>query len=102
MAVASCPDDVRVVWRCVEGPREWLDTHFTFELHREGDGETVLLFTNDGWREPVEFMHHCTTKWASFLIAASRTSSRVPADRSRTTSGAAPGTDLRDRDRRDR
>ncbi len=52
------------------GPSEWVDTEFTFELQQGGaDGETVLLFTNDGWREPVEFMHHCSTKWASFLSA---------------------------------
>jgi hypothetical protein len=57
----------RVVWRCVEGPDEWLGTEFTFDLRRDDD-ETILLFTNDGWREPVEFMHHCSTKWASYLI----------------------------------
>ena len=22
-----------------------------------------------GWREPVEFMHHCSTKWATFLMS---------------------------------
>ncbi len=68
MEVCELAPDERVVWRCVEGPEEWIDTRFSFELHRE-DGETVLLFTNDGWREPVEFMHHCSTKWASYLIS---------------------------------
>ena len=28
----------------------------------------MLLFTHAGWREPVEFMDHCSTKWASFLL----------------------------------
>jgi hypothetical protein len=28
----------------------------------------VLLFTHASWREPVEFMHHCSTKWAYFLL----------------------------------
>jgi len=68
MEVCELSADQRVVWRCVEGPEEWIDTHFTFELHRDGD-ETIVLFTNDGWREPVEFMHHCSTKWASYLIS---------------------------------
>ena len=27
-----------------------------------------LLFTHADWREPVEFMHHCSTKWATVLI----------------------------------
>jgi hypothetical protein len=29
----------------------------------------VVLFTHAGWREPVEFMHHCSTKWAGFLLS---------------------------------
>ena len=61
----SPPD--RVVWECVHGPDEWLGTRITFELRRNGD-ETVVLFTHGGWREPVEFMHHCSTKWGYFLL----------------------------------
>ena len=34
-----------------------------------GDSKTVILFSHTGWREPVEFMHHCSTKWASFLFS---------------------------------
>lgn len=30
---------------------------------------TFVLFTHAGWREPVEFMHHCSTKWAVFLLS---------------------------------
>jgi uncharacterized protein YndB with AHSA1/START domain len=67
MEVTELAPDERVAWRCVEGPDEWLGTDFTFDLSRDGD-ETVVLFTNSGWREPVEFMHHCTTKWGSFLV----------------------------------
>jgi len=76
MEVCELTPDERVVWRCVDGPQEWIDTRFLFEMRPADDSgdakrqdlETVLLFTNDGWREPVEFMHHCTTKWASYLI----------------------------------
>jgi uncharacterized protein YndB with AHSA1/START domain len=58
-----------VVWRGTPGgPDEWVDTTFSFELRTEGD-ETVVLFTNAGWREPVEFMHHCSTAWASYLLS---------------------------------
>jgi hypothetical protein len=28
-----------------------------------------LLFTHAKWKEPVEFMHHCSTKWATFLLS---------------------------------
>jgi len=57
----------RVGWRCVKGPDEWLDTTYVFDLTSSG-GETTVLFTNAGWRDPAEFMHHCSTKWAYFLL----------------------------------
>jgi uncharacterized protein YndB with AHSA1/START domain len=61
----------RVVWRCVEGPPEWVGARITFDL-RAHDDETVVVFTHDNWREPVEFMHHCTTAWAYYLLSAKR------------------------------
>jgi len=67
MEVSELTPDERVQWRCVDGPAEWVGTTVTFDLS-DGKGETVLLFTHAGWREPVEFMHHCSTKWATFLI----------------------------------
>ena len=67
MEVVELSPDDRVQWRCVEGPLEWVGTTVTFDLKASG-GETVLLFTHADWREPVEFMHHCSTKWATFLI----------------------------------
>jgi uncharacterized protein YndB with AHSA1/START domain len=57
----------RVAWRCVQGPDEWVGTVLSFDL-AESDGETVLLFSHADWPEPVEFMHHCSTKWAYFLL----------------------------------
>jgi uncharacterized protein YndB with AHSA1/START domain len=64
--VDATPAD-RVTWRCVGGADEWVGTDFTFDL-KNGDGETVLLFTHANWREPSEFMGHCSVKWAYFLI----------------------------------
>ena len=68
MEVVELTPPGQVVWRCTQGPDEWLDTTFTFDLRPDGD-ETVVLFTQAGWREPVEFMHHCTTKWGSYLLS---------------------------------
>jgi hypothetical protein len=59
--------DQRVVWRCVGGPDEWVGGLVTFDLDQAGD-ETVLKFTQS-WREPVDFMFHCSTKWAFFLLS---------------------------------
>jgi uncharacterized protein YndB with AHSA1/START domain len=58
----------RVVWRCIEGPSEWPGTTIQFDLGRQDD-ETVVVFTHAGWQEPVEFMHHCSTSWAYYLIS---------------------------------
>jgi hypothetical protein len=58
----------RVTWECVEGPEEWIGTTLTFDIG-ETDQETVVLFTHAGWRDPVPFMHHCSTKWAIFLLS---------------------------------
>jgi len=67
MEVTSLVPGRRVAWRCVAGADEWVGTTFTFDVH-EADGETAIVFTNAGWREPSEFMHHCSTKWAYFLL----------------------------------
>jgi hypothetical protein len=56
----------RVVWECTEGPDEWVGNPFTFELEQT-DHETVVMFTQV-WREPGDFMAHCSTKWAYFLL----------------------------------
>ena len=58
----------RVVWRVVEGPEEWIGTTVSFDLDQRGDW-AIVLFKHEGWKEPVEFMHHCGTKWAVFLLS---------------------------------
>jgi len=57
-----------VLWEVVDGPEEWLGTRIRFELKQE-DGFTIVLFRHEGWKEPVEFMYHCSTKWATFLMS---------------------------------
>ena len=58
----------RVLWQVVEGPEEWIGTKISFDLKQEGD-YAIVLFKHQGWKEPVEFMHHCSTKWAIFLMS---------------------------------
>ena len=50
--------------RCIDGPEEWIDTVVSFDI-RDVAGETILNFVHAGWREPVEFMGHCSSKWGS-------------------------------------
>ncbi|HWJ60724.1 MAG TPA: SRPBCC domain-containing protein [Acidimicrobiales bacterium] len=59
--------DDRIVWRGIAGPEEWIDTTFTWTLSQQ-EGETVVELANEGWREAVPFIGHCSTKWATFLV----------------------------------
>jgi uncharacterized protein YndB with AHSA1/START domain len=68
MEVRELDPAKRVLWAVTSGPDEWLGTTVTWEIREEGD-YAIVLFTHGGWREPVEFMHHCSTKWATYLMS---------------------------------
>jgi uncharacterized protein YndB with AHSA1/START domain len=57
-----------VRWRFTAGPDEWIGTDATFTLSRDGD-MTIVMFGHRNWREAVEFMAHCSMKWATFLLS---------------------------------
>jgi uncharacterized protein YndB with AHSA1/START domain len=59
----------QIVWRCVEGPSDWIDTRITFALKSNGNGATTLLFRHDGWQRENEFMNGCSTNWAAYLMS---------------------------------
>jgi uncharacterized protein YndB with AHSA1/START domain len=68
MKVLELDPDKRVLWEVVDGPEEWVGTHVHWDL-AQADDYAVVLFKHEGWKEPVEFMHHCSTKWAIFLMS---------------------------------
>jgi hypothetical protein len=68
MKVLELQPDKRVLWQVTAGPEEWIGTTVSWDLRQEGDW-TIILFKHQGWKEPVEFMHHCSTKWAVFLLS---------------------------------
>ena len=68
MNVLELAPGKRVLWEVVEGPKEWIGTKVSFDLKQDGDF-TIVLFKHQGWKEPVEFMHHCSTKWGVFLMS---------------------------------
>jgi uncharacterized protein YndB with AHSA1/START domain len=57
-----------VHWRILDGPAEWVGTDVTYQLSQDGD-TTILIFGHRNWKEPVEFMAHCSMKWAVFLLS---------------------------------
>jgi uncharacterized protein YndB with AHSA1/START domain len=68
MKVLELHPATRVLWQVVDGPEEWIGTKVSWELKQQ-DGYTIILLKHQGWKEPVEFMHHCSTKWAVFLMS---------------------------------
>lgn len=59
----------QIVWRCVDGPRDWIDTRITFALEPTANGGTTLLFSHEGWRQENDFMNGCSTNWAAYLMS---------------------------------
>lgn len=68
MKVVALRKNQLVRWKCLSGPDEWIGTELEFKLKREGQ-ETILLFAHKHWSKPTEFMAHCSTKWAYFLLS---------------------------------
>jgi uncharacterized protein YndB with AHSA1/START domain len=66
--LAELKPDKEVRWRIKSGPAEWVGTDVTFTLSQDGD-MTVVIFGHRNWREAVEFMAHCSMKWATFLLS---------------------------------
>jgi uncharacterized protein YndB with AHSA1/START domain len=68
MQVLALQPDAQVLWQVVDGPAEWIGTRISWDLKQDGE-HVIVLFKHQGWKEPVEFMHHCSTKWAIFLMS---------------------------------
>ncbi|WP_243704614.1 hypothetical protein [Micromonospora sp. KC723] len=66
----------------------WTDDTKGGDLRQDGD-HTTVLFTHRGWREPVEFMHHRGTRWATCLMSPRSLVEPVRAHRRHGTCGSA-------------
>jgi uncharacterized protein YndB with AHSA1/START domain len=75
MTVLELQPAKRVLWQVVSGPEEWIGTKISFELKQEDD-YVIVLFKHQDWREPVEFMHHCSTP--ALTTSRSTTGTEVP------------------------
>lgn len=68
MKVVELDPGKHVCWQVADGPQSWMGTMVTFDL-APADDATIILFKHQGWKESSEFMHACSTKWATFLIS---------------------------------
>jgi uncharacterized protein YndB with AHSA1/START domain len=68
MRVLELDPEKHVAWQVTAAHPDWIGSKVSFELKPEGE-QTTVLFRHEGWQEPNEFMHHCSTKWATFLLS---------------------------------
>ncbi|MEM7562797.1 MAG: SRPBCC domain-containing protein [Pseudomonadota bacterium] len=59
----------RVRWRHHGSmPTDWMGSEIQFDL-REDEKQTLLNFSHYNWRQSDEFLAHCSTKWAVFMLS---------------------------------
>lgn len=63
--------NARAVWRCDDGPEDWIGTEIAIELANEGEG-TVVSFVHRHWRDASDTMASCTTGWGRGLLGLQR------------------------------
>jgi uncharacterized protein YndB with AHSA1/START domain len=49
-------------------PEAWMGTEILFQLREDG-AQTFVRFSHTNWKEPTDFMAHCSTKWAVFMLS---------------------------------
>jgi uncharacterized protein YndB with AHSA1/START domain len=49
-------------------PESWIDTEISFQLETQKN-QTFVTFIHSNWKETTDFMAHCNTKWAVFLLS---------------------------------
>ena len=67
--VVELQTDSLVRWKhSGQMPEAWIGTEVSFQLNSDGK-QTYVLFQHSNWRERTDFMGHCSTKWAVFLLS---------------------------------
>jgi uncharacterized protein YndB with AHSA1/START domain len=57
----------RVAWRCLAGPPEWIGTDLSFDIETDAEGNTSVLFSQDGWATTEETFPFIAYSWAQIL-----------------------------------
>ena len=68
MEVVELVPGEAVRWHVTDGPPEWIGTTVDWRISPVDDF-TIVRFAHEGWAEHVEFLDHCSTKWAVFLLS---------------------------------
>lgn len=49
-------------------PEDWMGTEISYQLEEEGD-QNFVRFMHTNWKETSDFLAHCSTKWAIFMLS---------------------------------
>ena len=66
MRIDKLVPNKQVIWTCIKGDKEWLDTRLTFDLKQEGDF-VILDFRHSGWASQTETFGLCSYHWALYM-----------------------------------
>jgi uncharacterized protein YndB with AHSA1/START domain len=61
-------DPEHVVWEITAAHEEWVGTTVGFRVVSD-EKQTHLMFDHSGWAEETPFHHHCSMKWATFMLS---------------------------------
>ena len=57
----------RIAWRCLAGPPEWVGTNLSFDIQTDDDGNTSVLFSQEGWTTTEGSFPFIAYSWAQIL-----------------------------------
>ena len=66
--VSDYQSNKRIEWTVQGDAGEWLNTRICFNLEQLDD-QVIINFQHADWQQATEFMGHCSTKWAVFLLS---------------------------------
>jgi uncharacterized protein YndB with AHSA1/START domain len=66
MKVTALVPGKNVQWECINSIDEWIGTTISFELE-EKNGNTILRFSQAGWRAVTDTFAACNYDWALFM-----------------------------------
>lgn len=70
-SVLTYDRNARAVWRCVDGPTDWIGTEIAIDVGSE-DGDIIVSFAHRHWPEATDAMASCTTLWGRLLLGLQR------------------------------
>lgn len=66
MKIIKLESPMIILWKCIDGDKEWIGTDISFELEQREQG-VVLKFSHLNWKEESNFFGFCSHQWGRYL-----------------------------------